>query len=188
VTTPPSRREWASDLLDTTGFVQAVSALPASLLAALQVSEARAATLLGASGELDGTGKFSQVVVAGVGPDATVAQMFAAATADTIAVPVVVVGHGALPAFVGPASLVLVAGGATATPETLRSATVAGERGASLVAIAPRASSPRSWTVVAELCTRAPATQTHGAILLSCSSRSMSSASAPACSRASPEP
>lgn len=115
-----------AELLDTCGMFQAAAALPEQLLAAAEVAR----------------GKVSRpkepvrhVVVAGMGASGVAGDVLSAVAGSTLPVPVVVAKSYTLPAFVGPATLVLAVSFSGDTEETVAAAGEALERGASLLAV-----------------------------------------------------
>ena len=115
-----------ADVLDTSGMFEAAAALPEQVLAAAEA--ARGVTPRPKE-------PLRHVVVTGMGGSGVAGDVLAAAAGSTLTVPVVVVKSYLLPAFVGPATLVLAVSYSGNTEETLAAAGQALERGAPLLAV-----------------------------------------------------
>ena len=118
------------DFLDTLGLWEATVSLPEQLASALPVAE----EALQDAPALASAGTPRAVAAFGLGTGATAGAIAAALTAPDLAVPFWV-GGSAVPAFVGVGTLVFAVSASGDTAETLAAATVAVERGATLVAI-----------------------------------------------------
>lgn len=114
-------------MLDTGRMLAAAAALPEELIEALR----RAEEVVAPTGP-----DITDIVVTGVGQDASVGDMLAAVGASMLPVPVVVVAGSGLPLFVGPHGLVLAVSGAGDAPETAWAVRSALDRGARVVAVA----------------------------------------------------
>lgn len=113
-------------VLDTCGMFEAAAGLPEQVLAAAEAAKGRRPRL---------RAPVRQVVVAGMGGSGVAGDILAAAAGPHLEVPVVVAKSYALPAFVGPSTLVLAVSFSGDTEETLEVAAQAIERGAGLVAV-----------------------------------------------------
>ena len=124
--------------LDTLGMWEAVTSLPERLSGALQVAgEAFGDTNAfgGNAGRGAGAGAFRSVAAFGLGTGGTACAAAAALTAPDLAVPFWFGTGSAVPAFVGPDTLVLAVSSSGRTAETLVAAEKAVERGATVVAV-----------------------------------------------------
>src|SRR5262245_6715519 len=116
-------------MTDSLHMLDAVLGLPEQLAAA--VDDARSVALADALH----AGRFDQVVVAGMGGSGIAGDILAAAAADVLSVPVFVVKHLGLPAFVGDRTLVVAMSYSGGTEETVLAAQAALDSGAPLVAV-----------------------------------------------------
>ena len=116
--------------IDTLGLLEAVLALPEHLTEATTAAPVR---------DLPGPTQFDAVVVLTAGPVATAGELVAALAAPVSATPVLTQPAGLLPAFVSARTLVVVlwAGDEVNLGEVV---VAAGERGATVVAVAPAGS------------------------------------------------
>ncbi len=114
---------------DSLGMLDAVGGLPEQLADAL---DAAGAVALPAGWGADA---FDHVVVAGMGGSGIAGDVLAAAAGAVLAVPLTVVKHPALPAFVGARTLVFALSYSGGTEETVQAASEAMDAGASVVVV-----------------------------------------------------
>lgn len=114
-------------VVDSLRLAQAVVDLPEQMEAALASSTA-------AQGAVGG-GRIANVVVMGMGGSGVAGDIVSALAAPLMPVPVTVAKGYECPAFVGPATLVIVVSFSGNTEETLTAATAAHHAGASVVAV-----------------------------------------------------
>ncbi|MBO0713109.1 MAG: bifunctional phosphoglucose/phosphomannose isomerase [Acidimicrobiales bacterium] len=126
MTDSPAGTPAGSTLLDSSGMFEAAATLPEQVLAAARVAKGTSPRPKEA---------VRHVVVAGMGGSGVAGDVLAATAGPALPVPVVVVKSYTLPAFVGPATVVLAVSFSGDTEETLETASQALERGASLVAV-----------------------------------------------------
>lgn len=98
--------------------------------------------------ELGADGRPRALIVLGYGTGATVARLLTAVAGAAASVPIVPVPGPALPGWVGPLDLVVVASTAGRAPEIASALAEAGRRGSRIVVAAPRSSA------IGELCTQ----------------------------------
>ena len=117
-------------VLDTLGMWEATAAQPEQMAGALRAAEEVFGSIAPAAG-----GAFRAVAAFGLGTGRMAAAAAAALAAPDLSVPFWVGEGSAVPAFVGPATLVLAVSSSGGTAETLTAAEKAVERGATVVTV-----------------------------------------------------
>jgi len=120
--------------LDSLGMFELAAGLPEQVRQAAVDAE-EVIEGIGASSRFSDSSWIENILVLGMGGSGMAGEVVAAVTADSVAVPVVVVKGYEAPAFVGPQTLVLAVSASGNTEETLQAASDAAEAGATLAVV-----------------------------------------------------